>query len=71
VFWGLVIKQGPNQFKLYPRLLNIVLSSHKKFGHFWTYQLFSKNPQLLLLTTLNTLKFLISTKNHKIIFIKF
>jgi hypothetical protein len=27
-----------------PRLLNIVLSSHKKFGHFWTYQLFSKNP---------------------------
>jgi hypothetical protein len=43
-FWVLVIKQGPNQFKLYPRLLNIVLSSHKKFGHFGTYQLFSKNP---------------------------
>jgi hypothetical protein len=41
---GLVIKQGPNQFKPYPRLLNIVLSSYKKFGHFWTYQLFSKNP---------------------------
>jgi hypothetical protein len=44
VFWVLVIKHGPNQFKLYPRLLNIVLSSHKKFGHFWAYQLFSKNP---------------------------
>ena len=43
-FWVLSIKQGPNQFKLYPRLLIIVLSSHKKFGHFWTYQLFSKNP---------------------------
>jgi hypothetical protein len=39
-----VIKQGSNQFKLYPRLLNIVLSSHKKFGHLWTYQLFFKNP---------------------------
>jgi hypothetical protein len=45
---GLVIKQGPNQFKLYPRLLNIVLSSHKKFGHFWNYHLFSKNPELLI-----------------------
>jgi hypothetical protein len=44
VFWGLVIKQGPNQLKLYPRLLNNVLSSHKKFGHLWTYLLFSKNP---------------------------
>jgi hypothetical protein len=43
-FWVLVIKHGPNQLKLYPRLLNVVLSSHKKFGHFWTYQLFSKNP---------------------------
>jgi hypothetical protein len=43
-FWVLVIKHGPNQFKLYPRLLNNVQSSHKKFGQFWDYQLFSKNP---------------------------
>jgi hypothetical protein len=42
--WVLVTKHGPNQFKLYPRLLNNVLSSYKKFGHFWDYQLFSKNP---------------------------
>jgi hypothetical protein len=42
--WVLVIKHGPNQFKLYPRLLNNVQSSHKKFGQFWDYQLFSKNP---------------------------
>jgi hypothetical protein len=48
VVLGLVIKQGPNQFKLYPRLLNIVLSSHKKFGNFWTYHMFSKNPELIL-----------------------
>jgi hypothetical protein len=48
VFWGLVIKQGPNQFKLYPRLLNNFLSSYKKFGHFWSYYLFSKNPELRL-----------------------
>jgi hypothetical protein len=47
-FWVLVIKHGPNQFKLYPRLLNIVLSSYKKFGHFWDYYLFSKNPELRL-----------------------
>jgi hypothetical protein len=40
-----VIKQGPNQLKFYPRLLNIGLSSHKKFGKFWTYYLFSKNPE--------------------------
>jgi hypothetical protein len=40
----LVIKQSPKQFKLYPRLLNIILSSHKKFGNYWTYQLLSKNP---------------------------
>jgi hypothetical protein len=43
-FWVLVIKHGPNQLKPYPRLLNIALSSDKKFGHFWTFQLFSKNP---------------------------
>jgi hypothetical protein len=42
VFWVLVIKHGPNQFKLYPRLLNIVLSSHKKFGHFWITNYFLK-----------------------------
>jgi hypothetical protein len=71
VVLGLVIKQGPNQPKFYPRLLNIGLSAHKKFGHFWTYQLFSKNSLLILLTTLNTLKFLTSTKNHKTIFTKF
>jgi hypothetical protein len=47
-FWVLVIKHGPNQFKLYPRFLNITLSSYKKFGHFWTYYLFSKNPELRL-----------------------
>jgi hypothetical protein len=47
-FWVLVIKHGPNQFKLYPRLLNNVLSSYKKFGHFWTYYLFSKNLELFL-----------------------
>jgi hypothetical protein len=43
-FWVLVIKHGPNQFKLYPCLLNNEGSSHKKFGQFWDYQLFSKNP---------------------------
>jgi hypothetical protein len=47
-FWVLVIKHGPNQFKLYPRLLNNVLSSYKKFEHFWTSYLFSKNPELIL-----------------------
>jgi hypothetical protein len=41
-FWGLGIKQGPNQTKLYPRLLNNVLNSYKKFGQFWDYHLFSK-----------------------------
>jgi hypothetical protein len=30
----LVITQGPNQFKLYPRLLNKVGSSYKNFEHF-------------------------------------
>jgi hypothetical protein len=44
-FWVIVIKQGPNQIKLYPRLLNNVLSSYKKFGHFWNYYLFSKNSE--------------------------
>jgi hypothetical protein len=41
-----VIKQDPNQFKLYPRLLNNVKSLHKKFGQFWDYHLISKNPEL-------------------------
>jgi hypothetical protein len=31
-FGVLVIKHGPNQFKLYPSLLNNEGSSHKKFG---------------------------------------
>jgi hypothetical protein len=44
-FWGLVIKQGSNQLKLYPWLLNNVKSSHKEFGKFWDYYLFSKNPE--------------------------
>jgi hypothetical protein len=30
----LVIKQGPNQPKLYPRLLNNMRNSYKKFEHF-------------------------------------
>jgi hypothetical protein len=42
-FWVLIIKQGPNHTKLYPRLLINVLSSYKRFGHFWNYYLFSKN----------------------------
>jgi hypothetical protein len=46
-FWVLVIKHGLNQTKFYPWLLSIVLSSYKKFGHFWTYYLFSKNPELM------------------------
>jgi hypothetical protein len=36
-FWVLVIKHGPNQFKLYPRLLNNVGSLYKNFEHFWHY----------------------------------
>jgi hypothetical protein len=36
-FWVLVNKLGPNQFKLYPRLLNNVGSSYKNFEHFWHY----------------------------------
>jgi hypothetical protein len=44
-FWVLIIKQGPNHTKIYPRLLNNVLSSHKKFGDFWNYYLFSNNPE--------------------------
>jgi hypothetical protein len=43
-----VIKQGPNQTKLYPWLLNNVISSHKKFGKFWAYYLFSKNPESIV-----------------------
>jgi hypothetical protein len=46
-FWVLVIKQGPNQPKLYPRLLNNV-SLYKKFEQFWDYYLFSKNLELIL-----------------------
>jgi hypothetical protein len=71
VFWGLVIKQGPNQPKFYPRLLNNMRNLYKNFEHFWDYQAFSKNPEPILLTTLNALKFLISTKIHEIISIKF
>jgi hypothetical protein len=71
VFWVLVIKHDPNQFKLYPRFLNNMRNSYKNFEHFWDYHLSFKNPELILLTTLNALKFLISTKNHKTIFIKF
>jgi hypothetical protein len=47
-FWVLVIKHGPNQFKLYPRLLNHEGSSYKKFGLFWIYYIFSKNPELTI-----------------------
>jgi hypothetical protein len=71
VFWGLVIKQGPNQPKFYPRLLNNMRNLYKNFEHFWDYQAFSKNPEPILLTTLNALKFIISTKIHEIISIKF
>jgi hypothetical protein len=35
--WVLVIKHGPNQFKLYPRLLNNVGNPYKNFGHFRHY----------------------------------
>jgi hypothetical protein len=48
VFWVLVIKHGPNQFKLYPWLLNNVGSSYKNFEHFWNYHLSFKNPELFL-----------------------
>jgi hypothetical protein len=44
----LVIKQGPNQPKLYPRLLNNMGNSYKNFEHFWDYNLSFKNPKLLL-----------------------
>jgi hypothetical protein len=43
-----VIKQGPNQPKFYPRLLNNIRSSYKNFEHFWDYHLSFKNPELLL-----------------------
>jgi hypothetical protein len=46
--WVLIIKQGPNHTKFCSRLLNNVLSSYKKFGHFWNYYLFSKNPEAML-----------------------
>jgi hypothetical protein len=55
----LVIKQGPNQFKFYPRLLNNMRNSYKNFEHFWDYDLSFKNPKLLFFTTLKALKFLI------------
>jgi hypothetical protein len=48
VVWVLVIKHGPNKFKLYPTLLNNKRSSYKNFEHFWDYYLSSKNPELLL-----------------------
>jgi hypothetical protein len=44
---GLVIKQGPNQPKLYPRLLDNMRNSYKKFEHFWDYHLSFKNPKPL------------------------
>jgi hypothetical protein len=69
-FWVLVIKHGLNQTKFYPWLLSIVLSSYKKFGHFWTYYLFSKNPELMFYAILNDPKFPICSKNHKNILIK-
>jgi hypothetical protein len=47
-FWLLVIKHGPNQFKLYPRILNNVGSSYKNFEHFWHYYYFSKILELFL-----------------------
>jgi hypothetical protein len=47
-FWVLVIKRSPNQFKLYPRLLNKVGSSYKNFEHFWDYHLSFKNLELFL-----------------------
>jgi hypothetical protein len=36
-FWGLGIKHFPNQVKLHPRFLNIILSLSKKFGDFLSY----------------------------------
>jgi hypothetical protein len=36
-FWGLGIKHCPNQVKLHPSFLNIILSLSKKFGDFWSY----------------------------------
>jgi hypothetical protein len=36
-FWGLGIKQCPNQVKLYPRFLNIIVGLSKKIGDFWSY----------------------------------
>ena len=47
-FWGLVIKQDPNQFILYLRFLNNVGSSYKNFEYFWDYHLSFKNPELFL-----------------------
>jgi hypothetical protein len=43
-FWGLGIKHYPNQAKLYPRFLNIILGLSKKFGDFWSYEVISKIP---------------------------
>ena len=70
-FWILNTKQGPNQTKFYPRLLNNAQSSNKKFGHFWNYYLFSKNPEAMLQANLNDPKFPICSKNHKTIFNKY
>jgi hypothetical protein len=46
-FWGLGVKQGPNQAKLYPRFLNNMRNSYKKFEHFWGYHLSFKNLEPL------------------------
>jgi hypothetical protein len=36
-FWVLGTKHYPNHTKLYPRLLNNILSSSKKISDFWSY----------------------------------
>jgi hypothetical protein len=43
----------------------------KKFGKFWDYKLFPKIPEVWTLAILNVPKFLIGTKNHETIFIKY
>jgi hypothetical protein len=43
----------------------------KKFGEFWDYNLLSKIPEVWVLAILNIPKFLIGTKNHETIFIKY
>jgi hypothetical protein len=48
--WVLVIKHGPNQLKLYPRLLTNVGSSYKNFEHFWDYHLSFKKSRTISLS---------------------